>query len=82
MKLEDLPQERLSMAAVEMEAMTRTIYLRKKRTFAREGSLDFEGDPMRTSLRTMLSEPVGRFYLHDYAMVSFVLGIVTICYLR
>ena len=66
MKLEDMPQERVSMAQVELEAMTRTIYYRKKRQFKREGSLDFD-DPMRQSLRGLLAEPVGRFYLIEYA---------------
>jgi len=66
MKLEDMPQERMSMAQVELEAMTRTIYYRKKRQFRREGSLDFD-DPMRQALRGLLAEPVGRFYLLEYA---------------
>lgn len=66
MKLEDLPQERVSMAAVELEAMTRTIYRRKKLKFSRHDSLDFD-EPIKQSMRGWLSEPVGRFYLHEYA---------------
>jgi serine/threonine protein kinase len=66
MKLEDMPQERVSMAQTELEAMTRTIYYRKRRLFKREGSLDFE-DPSRQMLRNLLAEPIGRFYLLEYA---------------
>lgn len=77
MRLEDLPQERLSMAVVEMEALHHTIYLRKKRIFPREGSLEFESDAQRSSLRAMLSEPIGRFYLHDYAKAKALPGMET-----
>lgn len=66
MKLEDMPQERLSMAQVELDAMSKTIYLRKKKQFRREGSLDFD-DPMRQALRNLMNEPVGRFYLLEYS---------------
>jgi serine/threonine protein kinase len=65
MKLEELPQERQSMASLEMESMTKTIYYRKRRQFVREGSLDFDDASTRT-VRSLLAEPVGRFYLLEY----------------
>mmetsp|Transcript_15309 Transcript_15309/g.17321 ORF Transcript_15309/g.17321 Transcript_15309/m.17321 type:complete len:682 (+) Transcript_15309:255-2300(+) len=61
-----IPEKRSSMVALEVIAGHATIYRRKDKQYAPNGSLDFESTPGLHFLRNLLDEPVGRFYLVEF----------------
>jgi len=66
-KLEEVPEERKDMVALEVAASRRTVYRKKLRKFKPSGDLDYNAHYSFLHLRNILDEPVGRFYLREFA---------------
>jgi serine/threonine protein kinase len=66
-EMADVPPERNAMMALEVAASRGTIYRKRMRQFHPDGSLDYNSNVSYLHLRNLLDEPVGRFYLGEFA---------------
>mmetsp|Transcript_7031 Transcript_7031/g.14104 ORF Transcript_7031/g.14104 Transcript_7031/m.14104 type:complete len:687 (-) Transcript_7031:533-2593(-) len=64
---DEIPDDRRPMVALEVLASRRTVYRKKMRRFMPNGDLDYNTDSKTLHLRNLLDEPVGHFYLVEFA---------------
>ncbi|GBG30197.1 Protein kinase, putative [Hondaea fermentalgiana] len=64
---DEIPEDRRPMVALEVLASRRTVYRKKMRKYEPCGDLDYNKSNKTLHLRNLLDEPVGRFYLNEFA---------------
>ena len=67
LKEEELPEERKPMVALEVAASRQTKYRRKVRKYKSNLDLDYNSNKDYNHLRNLLDEPLGIFYLFEFA---------------
>mmetsp|Transcript_1126 Transcript_1126/g.1728 ORF Transcript_1126/g.1728 Transcript_1126/m.1728 type:complete len:717 (+) Transcript_1126:291-2441(+) len=65
--VKEVPEERDAMVALEVAASRHTIYRKRMRNFKPDLELDYNKSVTLLHLRNLLDEPVGRFYLKEFA---------------